>query len=102
MISASERRRTASADGLRESAAVDEIGVGEMGVPVEIVVDGMIDSAAVLAAEAEIERCDAHVIDEARVIGAGAEGADAQVARAGGLPGDPAGGWVSERRCLDL
>jgi hypothetical protein len=47
------------AGGLRQCAAVDEIGVGEVRVPVEIVVDGVIDAAAVFAAEAQVQRSDA-------------------------------------------
>ena len=58
------------ADGLRERAAVDEIGVGEMRVPVEIVVNGMINAAsAAFSAVAEIDGCDAQMVDEHGVIG---------------------------------
>ena len=44
--SASASRITAVPDGLRQRAAVDEVGVGEMRVPVEVVVDRVIDAAA--------------------------------------------------------
>ena len=44
------------ADGLRERASVAEVGVGEMRVPVKIVVDGVIDSAAIFVAIAQVER----------------------------------------------
>src|ERR1700732_2153988 len=49
---------------LRERASVAEIGIGEMCVPVKIVVDGVIDSAAVFVAVAQIERSNAEVIKE--------------------------------------
>src|SRR5947208_4378062 len=42
--------------------------VVERRVPLEVVVDGVIDAAAVLAAEAEIERGDSHVLQERRVV----------------------------------
>ena len=54
--SASARRRTAVPDRLRERPAVDEVGVGEVRVPVEVVVDRVVDAAVVLAAEAEVQR----------------------------------------------
>ena len=66
-------------DGLGQRPSVGEIGVGEMRVPVEIVVDRVIDAAAILAAEAQVQRRDAQVIEEGRVVGAGAERVDAQV-----------------------
>ncbi len=55
------RRPTAArpSDGLSERASVDEVRVGEMRVPVEIVIDGMINTAVVLAAKAHIEGRDA-------------------------------------------
>src|ERR1700676_4330636 len=49
---------------LRERASIAEIGIGEMGVPVKIVVDGVIDSAAVFVAVAQVERSNAEVIKE--------------------------------------
>ena len=42
------------AGGLRQRAAVDEIAVRKMRIPVEIVVDGVVDASSVLAAEAEV------------------------------------------------
>src|ERR1700692_2203123 len=52
------------AGGLRKGAAVDKLGVAEVSEPVEIVVDGMIDAAAVFTAVAEIEGGDAAVLQE--------------------------------------
>src|SRR4051812_36744228 len=43
-----------SAGGLGKGAAINEIGIVEMGVPVEIVVDRVIDSAATFATVAEV------------------------------------------------
>ena len=64
---------------LRQRPAVDEIGVGEVRVPVEVVVDRVIHAAAILAAEAEIEAGHAEVVDEHRVVRARAERADPHV-----------------------
>src|SRR5579863_10134759 len=65
--------------GLSERAAIDKVRVGEMGIPIEIVVSGMINTPAVFATESEIERRDSDVIQERGVIGAGAQSGDAQV-----------------------
>src|SRR5262249_49765683 len=65
---------------LGESATGHEIGVGKMRVPENIVVDGMIAATtAAFTAEAEVQRCDAQVIDESSVIGSGAERANPKV-----------------------
>jgi hypothetical protein len=48
-----------------------------MGEPVKVVVDGVIDSAIVLAAKGYVERSDAEVVNKRCVIAAGAERADA-------------------------
>src|SRR5438128_939207 len=37
------------ANGLRQSASVAEVRIGKMGVPIEIIVDGMIDAPAAFA-----------------------------------------------------
>ena len=89
--SASARRITAVPPVLRERAAIDEVGVAEMRVPVEIVVDGMVDAAAVFAAEADIERGDAVVLEEGGVVGAGTERGDAQIGALAELPGARSG-----------
>ncbi len=68
-----------SPGGLRKSAAVREICVGKMRVPVDIIINRVVDAPAILAAVAKVERGDAKVIDEDRIIGAGAEGSDAQI-----------------------
>ncbi len=67
------------AAGLRERTTVYEIRVAEMRVPVEIVVNGMVNAAAVFAAEPDVQRGDAVVLQKSRVIGTGAESGDAQV-----------------------
>src|SRR5260370_29272821 len=64
-------------DGLRQRTAVAKIRVGEMGVPVEIVVDGVVNAAPVVASVSKIERRDAEVIEKRRVIRARAERRDA-------------------------
>ena len=55
---------------LGERDAVVERRVEEADVVVERVVDGVIRAAAVLAAEAEVERGDAEVLQEGREVGA--------------------------------
>ena len=80
------------AGGLRQRAAVDEVGIGKMRVPVEVVVDRMVDAAAVFAAEADVERGDPQVVQKRRVIGARAQRADAQVGAVARLPAR-SGGW---------
>ncbi len=61
------------AAGLGKRAAVDKIGIAEMCVPIEIVVDGVIDAAVVFAAETDVERGDAVVLQERGVIRTGTE-----------------------------
>src|SRR5580704_5198362 len=51
-----------------------------MGVPVEIVIDGVIDSAAIFTAEAEIQNGKAEEILERSVVGTAARNSYAQVA----------------------
>ncbi len=70
-------------DRLGQGAAVDEIIVGKMHVPVEVVVDRVIDALFVLASITQVESSDADVIEKAGEVGAGAERADAQI---GALP----------------
>ena len=67
------------AASLGERAAVDEVGVAEVRVPVKIVVNRMIDAAAVFSAKPEVRASDADVLEERREVGAGAESVDAQV-----------------------
>ena len=68
-----------SADGFRQRAAVAEIRVGEMRVPVKIVVDGVVNAATVLAAISQVQRRDAEMIQERGVIRARTERSDAQI-----------------------
>ena len=71
--------------GLRHGAAIGEGGVTKVRVPVEVVVDGVVDAAGVFSAIAHVERGDAEVIEEGGEVRAGAERADAQIAAAGGF-----------------
>src|ERR1700730_712693 len=50
--------------GLRECAPVAEVGIGKMCVPEKIVVDGVVDSAAIFVAIAQAERSDAEMIEK--------------------------------------
>src|SRR5690349_18564908 len=54
---------------LREGAAVHKSGVAEMRIPIEVVVDRVIDAPIVFAAVAEVEGCDAEMLKEGRVVG---------------------------------
>src|SRR5258708_18816633 len=67
------------AAGLRERAAVDKVRVAEMGVPVEIVVDGVVDAAAIFAAKTDIQRSDAVVLEKSGEVRAGTESGDSQI-----------------------
>src|SRR6266404_6188032 len=58
--------------GLSESAAVDEFRIAEVSEPEEIVVDGMVDAAAIFSAVADVEGRDAVVLHKRAVIGTGA------------------------------
>src|SRR5579859_350291 len=50
-----------------------------MGVPIKIVVNRMVDPAAILAAITQVQRSYSEMLEERRVIGAGAERADPEV-----------------------
>ena len=67
------------ADGLREGAAVDEIVIGKMRVPVKVIVDGVINALLVFAGIAQVERGNAEMIEERGEVGAGTEGIDAEI-----------------------
>ena len=68
------------AGGLGERAAVDEVCVGKMRVPVEVVVDGVVLAAAlVFAAVGEVGTGYTEVVDEHGVVRAGAEGRNVRV-----------------------
>ncbi len=64
---------------LRQRSFVHELGIAEVRVPVEVVVDGVIDAAVGLAAEADVERGHAGVVEERRVIGTITQRADTQI-----------------------
>src|SRR5260370_40548464 len=67
------------AAGRRERAAVDKVRVAEVGVPVKIVVDGVVDAALVFAAETDIERSHTIVLKKRGVVRARAERGNAQI-----------------------
>ena len=68
-----------SSHSLRQRPSIDEVRVGEMCVPVKVVVNGVIDSLFVLAAIAQVQSGNAQVIDERREIGSRAQRIDAQI-----------------------
>ncbi len=55
--------------GLRQRAAIHKIRIAEMREPVEIIVNRMVDSAAVFAAKAQIQRSDSVMLKESAVVG---------------------------------
>src|SRR4029077_7800212 len=61
------------AAGLRERAFVNKFGVTEVREPVEIIVDGMIDTALVFTAEPDVQRGDAIMLQESGVVRTRAE-----------------------------
>ena len=68
------------AGGLRQGAAVSKIGVFKVREPVEIVVYRVVlPTASVLAAKADIQAGDPQMVGKDGKVGAGTEGADAQV-----------------------
>src|SRR5438105_2273613 len=50
--------------GLGKRTAIDEILIGKMRVPIEIIVDGVVDSSLVFAAIADIQGRNSQVIDK--------------------------------------
>ena len=64
---------------LGERASVSEVGVVEVGVPIEVVVNGMVNPAAVLPAKSKVQDRDAEEILEGCVIGASPGDSDAKV-----------------------
>ena len=72
------------ATGLRQRSPVGEVGVEEVRVEVEVVVDRVIDAALVLAAVADVQRRDAEMLEKRREVGARPERADAPVRPARG------------------
>jgi len=69
----------------REAAAVNEFRIAEVSEPVEIVVDGMVDAAAIFSAVAYVEGRNAVVLHKRAVIGTGAQRADSQVGAIAGF-----------------
>ena len=57
-----------NAERLCKGTTIDEAGVAEMGVPVKIVVDRMIDASLVFAPKTEVERRDAQVLKKRREV----------------------------------
>src|SRR5208282_1517690 len=56
------------AAGLRERAAIDEGRIGEVRVPVKIIVNRVVDSAAIFAAKTDVQRSDADVLEKWREV----------------------------------
>ena len=56
------------ANRLRQGASIAEVSVGKMGVPIKIIVNGMVDSSAVFISEPQIKRGYAEMIEEDGVI----------------------------------
>ena len=50
-----------------------------MSIPVEVIVDGMIDTAAIFAAVTDVERCNPEMVEKDGVVGAGSKCTDLQV-----------------------
>src|SRR5258708_12926135 len=70
-------RRTS---GLRKGASIDERSIGESRVPGEGIVDRMIDAPGIaIAAESEIRRSHAEMLQERRIVRSRAERADTHV-----------------------
>src|SRR5271156_146555 len=67
---------------LRQSAAVDKICIREMCVPIEVVIDGVVNSSFVFAPIAEVQRGDAEMVKKRSKIGAGTKSPDAQISAA--------------------
>jgi len=65
--------------GLRQGSPVDELRVGEVRVPVEVVVDRVIDAAGILAAEIQVHTRHAQVIQKGGVVGARTQRVNPQV-----------------------
>ncbi len=59
-----------SSSNLRERASIDKSLVGEMGVPVEIIVDRVINAAFILARKTKVESGYASMVEEWSVVGA--------------------------------
>src|ERR1700691_487410 len=70
------------AGGLRQRASVDEIVVGEMRIPVEVIVDRVIIAGRIFSFESKIERCNAEMIDKGAEVRTGTESTNGQVAAA--------------------
>src|SRR5262249_23733676 len=58
---------------LRQRTSVDELRIVEVRIPVEIIVDGVIDAATTFAAKPEIHGSDTEVVEKCGVIRTGAE-----------------------------
>src|SRR5258707_793040 len=67
------------AAGLSERAAVDKVRVAKMRIPVEIVIDGMVDAASVFASKSDVQRGYAVVLQECGVVRARTERRNAQI-----------------------
>ena len=64
---------------LRKSTAIGEIRVGEMRVPVQRIVNGVIDSPLALPSEAFVHAGDAKIVQEGDIVRTRAESANGEV-----------------------
>jgi len=53
------------AAGLRQSTAIHEVCVAEVRVPMEVIVNGVVDAAVIFPVESDIERSHAVVLENA-------------------------------------
>ena len=67
------------AAGLRERAPINKVRVAEVGEPVEIVVDRMVDATLVFTAEPDVERGDTVMLQECGVIRTGTQRGNAEI-----------------------
>src|SRR5205807_1543822 len=64
---------------LRERAPINKVRVAEVGEPVEIVVDRMVDATLVFTAEPDVERGDTVMLQECGVIRTGTQRGNAEI-----------------------
>ena len=56
------------ADGLGQCPAIREVSITKMCIPVKVIVYRVVNTAAVFAKEAQVQRGDAQMIDKDRVV----------------------------------
>src|SRR5579871_3390729 len=70
------------AAGLGERLSIDKVRVGKVRIPVEVVVDGMVDSALVLATVADVKGGNSKMVEKRCVVAARTQRPNAKVAAA--------------------